>query len=148
MRALLACLSLSVLLGACASAPSTSLSTGSGEVTQETGAATLGASALPPGAKIKGEQSLIIGAGEQWVGRVVADVGRDADATLRFYLETYPAQGWTLVSAVRSKNSLMVFTKQDRTATVEVADSGMLGSGSVTLTVSPRNAAVMAPRKP
>ena len=37
----------------------------------------LGQNALPPGASIKPELSLIMGAGEQWVGRVVADLGED-----------------------------------------------------------------------
>ena len=60
---------------------------------------------LPPGAVIRGDQSLIIGSGDNWVGRVVLDVGRDFDAAYRFFLEAYPAQGWTVVSSVRGKNS-------------------------------------------
>ncbi len=106
----------------------------------------LGQLPLPPGAAIRAEQSLIIGAGDNWVGRVVLDVGRDFDAAYRFFLETYPAQGWTVVSAVRGKNSFMVMTRQERTATFEMVDGGMMGS-SVSLTMAPRNAAVMVPKK-
>ena len=107
----------------------------------------LGQLPLPPGAAIRAEQSLIIGAGDNWVGRVVLDVGRDFDAAYRFFLETYPAQGWTVVSAVRGKNSFLVMTRQERTATFEMVDGGMMGS-SVSLTMAPRNAAVMVPKKP
>jgi hypothetical protein len=107
----------------------------------------LGSSTLPPTAVIKAEQSLIIGAGDQWVGRVVADVGRDSEGTFRFFLESYPGQGWTLISSVRGRTSLLVFTKQDRTAVVELTEGGLMGSALVTVTVSPRNAAVVAPRK-
>jgi hypothetical protein len=107
----------------------------------------LGTLPLPPGAVIRADQSLIIGAGENWVGRVVLDVGRDVDAAYRFFLETYPAQGWSVVSAVRGKNSFIVMSRQERTATFEVIDGGVLGS-SVSLTMAPRNAAVMVPKKP
>ncbi|PUE09792.1 hypothetical protein [Limnohabitans sp. T6-20] len=107
----------------------------------------LGQLPLPPGSIIRADQSLIIGAGDNWVGRVVLDVGRDFDAAYRFFLETYPAQGWTVVSAVRGKNSFMVMTRQERTATLEMVDGGMMGS-NVSLTMAPRNAAVMVPKKP
>jgi hypothetical protein len=90
---------------------------------------------------------LIIGTGNNWVGRVVLDVGRDVDAACRFFLETYPSLGWTVVSTVRGQNSFMVMTRQERTATFEMVDGGMMGS-SVSLTMAPRNAAVMAPQKP
>jgi hypothetical protein len=108
----------------------------------------LGQLPLPPGAVIRVDQSLIIGAGDNWVGRVVLDVGRDFDAAYRFFLETYPANGWTVVSSVRGKNSFMVMTRQERTATFEMVDGGMLASSVVSMTMAPRNAAVMVPKMP
>ncbi len=131
-------------LGACASTPLATQGEG-GKVVVPT--EVLGQSALPPGSSIKPELSLIMGAGEQWVGRVVADVGRDGDAAYRFFLESYPAQGWTLISAVRGKTSLIVLTKQDRSATIELTEPSTLLPGTVVLTVSPRNAQVTAPRR-
>ena len=89
-----------------------------------------------------------MGAGEQWVGRVVADIGKDVEGAYRFFVDTYPGQGWTLISAVRGKTSLLVFTKQERNATVEFQEGSLFGSGSVIMTVSPRNATVSAPRRP
>ena len=108
----------------------------------------LGQLSLPPGARLLSDQSLIIGSGDNWVGRVVLDVGRNPDTAYGFFLETYPPQGWAVVSAVRGKTSLLVLTRQERTATVELIDGGMLGNSQIVLTMAPRNATVMAPRKP
>ena len=141
---IIATLMMAGLLAACSSTPLVSPGEGGKVVVPSE---VLGQNALPAGAALKAEQSLIMGAGEQWVGRVVADVGRDTDIAYRFFLETYPAQGWTLVSAVRGKTSLIVLTKQDRTATVELTEGSLLSSGTAVLTVSPRNAQVSAPRR-
>ncbi len=107
----------------------------------------LGGLALPPGSTIRADQSLIIGAGENWVGRAALNVGRDADAAYRFFLDNLPVQGWAVVAAVRGRQSLLVMTRQERTLTIEITDP-IIGSPEVHLTMSPRNAAVMAPRKP
>ena len=106
----------------------------------------LGPMALPAGTVIRADQSLIIGSGDNWVGRVVLDVGRDLDAAYAFFLDNYPAQGWTVVSAIRGKTSLMVLTRGERTATLEMQDGGILGS-TVVMTVAPKNANVAAPKK-
>ena len=108
----------------------------------------LGQSALPLGATLKPAQSLIIGSGEQWIGRVVAGVGNDIDAAFKFFLDSYQPQGWTLIMSVRGKTNLMVFTKQERTATVELSEGGLIGFVTAVLTVVPRNAAVVAPKRP
>ncbi|MDI9234827.1 hypothetical protein [Limnohabitans lacus] len=137
-----------VFLSACSSAPpAPSVSLGAdGKVPHAN--QLLGQLSLPTGARLLGDQSLIIGSGDSWVGRVVLDVGRNPDAAYAFFLDTYPAQGWTVVSAVRGKTSLLVLTRQERTATVELIDGGMLVNSQVILTMAPRNAPVMSPKKP
>lgn len=132
------------LLGGCGSTP---LVSGSADQVQAPTEA-ISQSTLPPGATMKPELSLIIGSGDQWVGRVVATVGKDIDAAIRFFIDTYQGQGWTLISSVRGKSSLLVFTRQDRTATVELVEGGLMSGGTVTLTVAPRNATVVAPKRP
>ncbi len=107
----------------------------------------MGQTQLPAGTKILYDQSLIIGSGDNWVGRVMLDMGKDSMAAYTFFLEQYPQQGWTLLSAIRGKTSLLVFTKQDRSATVEMNESNMLSGTLVTLTVTPKNAAVVLPKK-
>ncbi len=136
------------LLAGCNSTP---LSTSADSGGQAAGAVapgqSLGGLPLPPGSTIRADQSLIIGAGDTWVGRASLDAGRDADAIYRFFLDNLTAQGWTVLTAVRSRQSLLVLTRQERTLTVEISEP-VLGSPSVYLTAAPRNAPVMAPRKP
>jgi hypothetical protein len=94
---------------------------------------------LPAGAKINHGQSLIMGSGDNWVGRVVLELDQNPNAAYTFFLEQYPPQGWTLVSAVRGKTSLLVFTKPDRSATVELTEGGVLGGSQAILTVTPKS---------
>ena len=101
-------------------------------------------SILPTGSKINNAQSLIMGSGENWVGRMVMEVKQDSAGVYNFFLDNYPAQGWTLVSAVRGKTSLLVFTKADRSATIEISDATLSGSSAV-LTVSPKSTLPTAP---
>jgi hypothetical protein len=111
------------------------------------GADLLGQTQLPPGARILHEQSLVIGAGENWVGRVVMDSARDTTSAYSYFLENYPSQGWTLLSAVRAKSSVLVFNKGERNATIEIQEGNPLAGGSalVILTLAPRSANVASP---
>ena len=133
-------------LASCSSTPLGSSPSGNSAQMAATASQLLGPMALPAGTVIRADQSLIIGSGDNWVGRVVLDVGRDLDAAYAFFLDGYPAQGWTVVSAIRGKTSLMVMTRGDRTATLEMHDGGLLGS-TVVMTVAPKNANVAAPKK-
>ena len=54
---------------------------------------------IPTGAVLKPAKSLILGQGDQWVGRMALDVGRDADVAYKFFYEVYPAKGGNLITA-------------------------------------------------
>lgn len=129
-------ISLSLALAACST---TTQDSGSGGGTEA-----LAGSYLPQGSKIVNAQSLIMGAGDNWMGRMVLEVKQDSAGVYNFFLDNYPSQGWTLVSAVRGKTSLLVFTKPDRSATVEISDATLTGSSAV-LTVSPKSTLPTAP---
>ena len=111
------------------------------------GADLLGQTQLPPGARILHEQSLVIGTGENWVGRVVMDSARDTTSAYSYFLENYPSQGWTLLSAIRAKSSVLVFNKGERNVTIEIQEGNPLAGGSaiVILTLAPRNVNVALP---
>ena len=111
------------------------------------GADLLAQTQLPPGARILHDQSMVIGSGNNWVGRVVIDSAREPAAAFSYFLDNYPTQGWTLLSAVRAKTSVMVFTKQEHNVTIEIQESNMLNGGAaiVILTRAPRNANDLAP---
>lgn len=124
-----------MVMSGCASAPSDNAGRGTGAAPANE---LIASYQLPGGSKIDHTQSLIMGSGENWVGRVVLEVANSSVA-YSFFMEQYPQQGWTLVSAVRAKTSLLVFTKADRSATIEIAEGSMLGSAIATVTVSPKN---------
>jgi hypothetical protein len=65
-----------------------------------------------------------------------------------FFQSEYPRAGWTTVSAVKSKTSILVFTKGDRTATVELSEGPFTGPKTIIIiTSSPKNANVLAPSR-
>ena len=111
------------------------------------GADLLAQTQLPAGAKILHDQSTVIGSGNNWVGRVVIDSAREPAAAFGYFLDNYPTQGWTLLSAVRAKTSVMVFTQQDHNVTIEIQEGNVLAAGSalVILTRAPRNANDVSP---
>ena len=139
-------LSFAVLMGACAS--SRDAPTGTPQEVQEIQTQLLGDMPLPTASKIIGADSLIIGRGDNWVGRVVLSGVQTPTDIYAFFQSEYPRAGWTTVSAVKSKTSILVFTKGDRTATVELNEGSMAGPKTlITITSSPKNANVVAPAK-
>ena len=100
----------------------------------------IGQTQLPPGSRVVHEQSLILGAGDNWVGRLALDVGRDTSASYNFFLDQYQRNGWSLISASRGKTRLLVFTKPDRSATIEVSESSVLAGPNLVMTITPRSA--------
>jgi hypothetical protein len=137
---------LSALLTACASSGDSP--TGTPSEVQEIQSQLLGDMPLPAASKIIGSDSLIIGRGDNWVGRVVLSGVQTPTDIYAFFQAEYPKAGWTTVSAVKSKMSILVFTKGDRTSTIEVSDGSFGGPKTlITITASPKNANVVAPAK-
>ncbi len=109
----------------------------------------LGEMPLPLGARIDNEASLILGSGENWTGRVVLNIPLGAAEVFNSIREQFQAGGWTLLSSVKSKNSILVLTRLERTVTLEISEGASLsGSSRVILSVAPRNNALPAPRRP
>jgi len=134
------------LLGACASSGDSP--SGSPQEVQEVQSQLLGDMPLPQGAKLNGTDSIIIGRGNEWVGRAVVNALQGSTDVYAFFQSEYPKVGWTTVTAVKAKTSILVFTKGDRTATVEIVDGSIGGPKSVIIvTSSPKNANVVAPTR-
>jgi hypothetical protein len=135
-----------VLVGGCASSGDSA--TGSPSEVQEVQTQLLGDMPLPAASKIIGSDSLIIGRGDSWVGRVVLSGVQTPTDIYAFFQSEYPRAGWTTISAVKSKTSILVFTKGDRTATVELNEGSLAGPKTmITITSSPKNANVIAPSR-
>ena len=144
LKSSLTALLLSALLAACASGGDTI--SGTPAEVEEIQTQLLGDMPLPQGAKISNGESLIIGRGDSWVGRVVLNGLQTPTDIYAFFQSEYPKSGWTTISAVKAKSSILVFSKADRTATVEINDGTLGGPKSlITVTVSPKNANVIAP---
>jgi hypothetical protein len=137
---------MTALLAACASSGDSP--TGTQQEVQEVQTQLLGDMPLPAASKIIGGESLIIGRGDNWVGRVVLSGVQTPTDIYAFFQSEYPRAGWTTVSAVKSKTSILVFTKGDRTATVELNEGPLTGPKTlITITSSPKNANVVAQSK-
>ena len=137
---------LSAFLGACASSGDSP--TGTPSEVQETQTQLLGDMPLPAASKIVGSDSLIIGRGDNWVGRVTLSGVQTPTDIYAFFQSEYPKAGWTTVSAVKTKTSILVFTKGDRTATVELNEGPFAGPKTIiVITSSPKNANVVAPAR-
>jgi hypothetical protein len=94
---------------------------------------------FPAGAKLDSSQSLMMGASENWVGRAVLILGQSSATAYNFFSTQYPQQGWSLISAVRGKTSLLVFTKAERSATVEISDGSVLSNATAVVTVTSKD---------
>jgi hypothetical protein len=97
----------------------------------------LGRMPLPVGTKLRTGESLIFGVGEGWLGRAVFELPNDATSSYNFFAEQLPRQGWTMIASVRGKKSLLVFTRAERAATIEIEDSGLFTGALASMTVSP-----------
>lgn len=133
---LLSTLTLSLMVVACATTP---LATADGDTFQDIQTKLLGDMPIPGGAVIIHDKSLILGSGDTWAGRVAIGTVQNSTETFTFFREQFQKAGWTLVSSTKTKNSILVFIKKDRTATIEIEDGSMLGKTGVMLTVAPRS---------
>jgi hypothetical protein len=90
---------------------------------------------------MRGPESLVFGVGDNWMGRAVVELPTDTSASYNFFADQFPRQGWTLVAAVRGKKNLLVFTRADRSATIEMDEAGLLSNVVAYITISPTGTA-------
>ena len=100
----------------------------------------LGDMPLPQGSRMSNDQSLILGGGPQWTGRIVIVTPQGPTDTFTFFRDQFPRAGWTGISSIKAKTSILVFAKGDRTVTVEINEAGTFQSGGsvVALTAAPK----------
>ena len=94
---------------------------------------------LPPNSEIRNRESVILGSGYGWGGRIGIDDPLSPAETLLFFREQIPASGWTPSSSTVGRSIIMVFEKPDRIATVEIFKGTRFGPNTdVTISVVPR----------
>jgi hypothetical protein len=127
-------LSFAALLTACAAGGSSI--GGDSTVTEATSKQLTGDVPLPPGSTIKQQETLVMGAGSTWMGRVSLSVSGESQSVFAYFRDGLPGSGWTLTSSSFAKLSLLTFTKADRVANVQI-QNGSFGNNDVLITVAP-----------
>ena len=94
---------------------------------------------LPKDARISPDKSLILGEGDNWAGRIELSSSMEPLEASTFFVSEYPKQGWTLISSTKAKLSILVFTNNIRTLTLEITEGGPLAAKSmIVMTVAPK----------
>jgi hypothetical protein len=93
---------------------------------------------VPRGADMDADHSLVLGAREAWVGRLVMSVSERTSTMYDFYARQMPGFGWRPVTTVRGDVSTLTFTRGDRVATVQLRPRTLWGS-EIWLTMSPQH---------
>lgn len=94
--------------------------------------------AIPSGAKMNVDRSLVLGSQESWTGRIHLESTQTPSAVFEVYRREMPGFGWTELSIVRSASNLLTYVRDDRVTTIEIVKSNISGS-SVTITMVPRH---------
>lgn len=95
---------------------------------------------IPAGAKFDAEQSLIMGAQDRWLGRIVLRVDMAPAESYNHFSKGMAAFGWNAITAVQARISSLTFQRGERVAMVQI-ESASLSGVLVSITVSPRQSA-------
>jgi len=93
---------------------------------------------IPPGATVRPQDTLVMGTGSRWIGRISLSVAGESQAIYTYYRDGLPSAGWVLTSSSYSKLSFLTFNKADRVATIQI-QSASFGGNEVIITVTPAN---------
>lgn len=94
---------------------------------------------IPASTNLNKDRSLVTGAQDAWIGRLVFTSFDNTTEMFDFFKKNASGFGWEEITSVRSKVSVLTYTRGERVMTVQIADRWLWGS-EVELTVSPRGA--------
>ena len=101
---------------------------------------------LPKDARISPDKSLILGEGDNWAGRIELSSSMEPLEASAFFITEYPKHGWQLISSTKAKLSILVFSSNMRTLTLEITEGGPLAAKSmIVMTVAPKVQNQVAP---
>ena len=93
--------------------------------------------AVPAGAKMDVERSLVLGARDDWIGRLAMSATGTTSEAYDFFLREMPKFGWQEITTVRSEVSVLTYSRGNRVATIQIRNR-TLGGSAIDITVSPR----------
>jgi len=76
---------------------------------------------LPSNSKIQMENTVILGSGSSWTGRILLLTKLKPAELLKYFTENANASGWILTSSSISEQIFLVFNKEDRIATIKIS---------------------------
>jgi hypothetical protein len=101
---------------------------------------------VPENAHMDVGKTLVLGQGDNWVGRLVFDLRfSGAPSVFDFYKSEMPTYKWQEISSVRSDISVMTYRRGDRIATIEIEETTLSLGTEVTITMGPANGAANPP---
>ena len=95
--------------------------------------------AVPAGATMDVERSLVLGARDAWIGRLSMNTGQSPAVSYDFFLQEMLKYRWEEITTVRSQTSVLTFSRDSRIATIQIRKK-TLGGSKIDVTVSPRGA--------
>ena len=96
---------------------------------------------LPDGSEMDLDRTVVLGAPEKWVGRLVLAVSLHPSKAFDFFKQQTPSFGWEEVSSVRSATSFLTYTSSDRALTIQISGKTLRGSELI-LTMSPKGSSL------
>ena len=84
---------------------------------------------IPADAEVRKESTVILGTGNGIAGRVILNSPRSPAKNLIFYGGATTASGWTLASSTVGIEIILVYTKENRYATIEIQNSSGIIAG-------------------
>ena len=86
--------------------------------------------AVPAQTYMDVKNSMVIGGGAQWTGRLLAKTDLSPTEVSAYLKSQMVAKGWTLLSSVQADNSSLLFCNALKLMSIDVTPSGFLSSGS------------------
>ncbi len=91
---------------------------------------------IPPGTTLNARNSLILGSGDLWTGRLVMSLDQSHSEAFALFTTQMPQFGWQPITSVQSETSLLTFVRGNRATTVEIMEGRAMGGCLVRITMS------------
>ena len=93
---------------------------------------------IPSGTTLDAQNSLILGGGDQWTGRLVLNINQSHSEAFALYTTQMPQFGWEPIACVQSETSLLTFVRGDRATTIEIREGRAISGCLVRITMTPQ----------